>query len=209
MFLENFTFKTFYMFVVLSALFVVLSSNAVYSVLFLILTFCNVVFTTLFMGAEFIAFLTLIVYVGAIAVTFTFVMMMTNMETNKNVLNDDNILCSIPLTFMGMLFYMDNTYNFSSLFDVLGGTVYLKHTLNWANWACEMQTTTNIENIGKIFYTNYCLTFIIASLVLLVSMMGVIVLTVHQKSSNFKKQKIEQQVNKNFKKTIKFIHMRR
>ena len=80
MLFEIWLFYLIYSLILISAILVILSENAVYSVLFLILTFSNTILLLLLIGAEFFAFLLLIVYVGAIAVLFLFVVMMLNLK---------------------------------------------------------------------------------------------------------------------------------
>ena len=106
MIIDNFLFYLFYLFVLSSALMVIFSENAVYSVLFLILTFCNIIFLLVLMGAEFISFLLLIVYVGAIAVLFLFVVMMLNIKTEKKEFTLFYIYYT-PLLFVILFFLFD------------------------------------------------------------------------------------------------------
>jgi NADH:ubiquinone oxidoreductase subunit 6 (subunit J) len=116
--MENLLFLIIYLFIFISALLVIISENAVYSVLFLILTFCNTIFMLLLMGAEFISFLLLIVYVGAIAVLFLFVVMMLNIKKlNKNL--NFFLVYYLPLIFIISLFLIDYFYNFCFIFDIL------------------------------------------------------------------------------------------
>lgn len=180
---------------------VIISTNAVHSVLFLILTFCNVTLLLLLLGAEFFAFLLLIVYVGAIAVLFLFVIMMLNIKINRDHVN---WYIFYPIIILILIYIGENLYNFSLKFDILS---YFESQLYWISWVEETKFVTTIQVIGKILYTNYCLLFLIASLILLVAMIGVIVLTMHQKS-NLKKQKIEKQLVQNPKNVIKFISLR-
>lgn len=206
MFLENILFYTFYILIILSASLVILSENAVYSVLFLILTFCNSVFLLLLMGAEFISFLLLIVYVGAIAVLFLFVVMMLNIKkSNKNFKNF--LTYYFPLFSIIILFLIDYFWNFYLTFDVLQK---LKVKMKFTNWLNELLFTSNLESIGNVFYTQFCLIFLISGCVLLVAMIGVIVLTVHQKTvSLLKKQSINFQLVRDSKVIVKFIKLRK
>ena len=184
MLIENFIFYILYFLVVSSAFLVISSENAVYSVLFLILTFCNVIFLLLLMGAEFLSFLLLIVYVGAIAVLFLFVVMMLNIkQQNKNFKNF--LAFYFPLTLIMLLFLIDYFWNFCLMFDILKN---INIELNFTNWFNELIFTSNLEAIGNVLYTNYCFLFLISGCILLIAMIGVIVLTIHQKTiSLFKK----------------------
>nr|YP_010619989.1 NADH dehydrogenase subunit 6 [Tayloriella tenebrosa]WAX04002.1 NADH dehydrogenase subunit 6 [Tayloriella tenebrosa] len=205
MFFENFIFLLLYFFITSSALLVIFSENSVYSVLFLILTFFNVIFLLLFLGAEFLAFLLLIVYVGAIAVLFLFVVMMLNIKSPPKILNY-LLLYYLPL-FLGIfIFFIDFFWNFFSFFDTLKD-LHLK--LDFINWISQLSGITNIESLGNVLFTNYSFLFIIAGCILLIAMIGVIVLTIHQKTVFLlKKQNINYQNNRESKKIIKFILLR-
>ena len=206
MLLENFLFNLFYFFIILSSLMVIFSENAVYSVLFLILTFCNVIFLLLLLGAEFLAFLLLIVYVGAIAVLFLFVVMMLNIKKSSFNLNK-YLLYYLPLLGVIVLFLMDYFWNFYSFFDVLKS---LSIQLSFINWLSEINFISNMESIGNVLYTDFCFLFIISGCILLVAMIGVIVLTVHQKTIFLvKKQDVNLQLVRNSKQIIKFIDIRK
>ncbi len=206
MLIENLLFYLFYLFVLFSALMVILSENAVYSVLFLILTFCNIVFLLILMGAEFISFLLLIVYVGAIAVLFLFVVMMLNIKKMKKKLNFFFIYYA-PLLFVSIIFLIDYFQNLCVIFDVLK-QIYTN--LSFINWLNELEFISNIETIGNNLYTNYSFLFLTAGCVLLVAMVGVIVLTIHQKTTFLlKKQSINFQLVRNSKNIIKFVNLRK
>ena len=198
--LETFFFYLFSFFALLSSLIVIISSNAIYSVLFLILTFINITFLLLMMGAEFFSFLLLIVYVGAIAVIFLFVIMMLNLKLTKLKLD---FYFYLPIIFFLVIFFGDFLLaNF--FFDSLNK---FDNKNNLTLWIQESFFFNNIQIIGSNLYTFYGFLFIIAGLILLVSMIGVILLTMHQKQ-NVKKQKIELQLIKNSKKILKFCYLR-
>nr|YP_010620012.1 NADH dehydrogenase subunit 6 [Symphyocladiella dendroidea]WAX04025.1 NADH dehydrogenase subunit 6 [Symphyocladiella dendroidea] len=202
---ENFLFFFFYVFITSSALLVIFSENSVYSVLFLILTFFNVILLLLFLGAEFLAFLLLIVYVGAIAVLFLFVVMMLNIKSPPRILNYF-LLYYIPLLFIFIVYLIDFYLNFFSFFDILKNLLIHEYFINWI---FQLSGITNIESIGNVLFTNYSFLFIIAGFILLVAMIGVIVLTLHQKTLFLlKKQHINYQNIRESKKILKFILLR-
>ena len=206
MFLENILFNLFYFFIIISSLSVIFSENPVYSALFLILTFCNVIFLLLLMGAEFIAFLLLIVYVGAIAVLFLFVVMMLNIKKSSHEFKNF-LIYYLPLLSTIIIFLMDSFWNFHIFFDSLKN---LNQFIVFFNWLEEVSEISNIETIGNILYTDYCFLFLVAGCILLVAMIGVIVLTVHQKTIFLtKKQNINFQLTRDSKRIIKFIHIRK
>lgn len=199
---EIFLFNFFSLFALVSGLFVILSSNAVYSVLFLILTFCNIIFLLLLMGAEFFAFLLLIVYVGAIAVLFLFVVMMLNIKITKK----RNDFSFFSIIFINLFLLIIIFYKLTTFFDLFKTLPINLLDSNWINWIYEINVLNNIEVIGNVFYSNYSLLFLISSVILLIAMIGVIVLTVHKKSNKLtKKQQINNQINRSSKKAVKFI----
>jgi NADH-quinone oxidoreductase subunit J len=178
--------------------------NAVHSVLFLILVFCNIVGLLLLLGAEFLAFLLLIVYIGAIAVLFLFVIMMLNIK----VITFKSISWSkAPIGFI--LFFsfitqfiaiIDSNFEINILFQ---DTQAL-----WINWVIENNNLTVVEVLGKVLYTKYSFIFLISGFVLLIAMIGSIVLTLHQRS-NVKKQVMNIQLIRNPMGAIKFNILRK
>ena len=195
-------FLLFSAFAIISSLMVISLSNAVHAVLFLILVFCNVASLLLLLGAEFFSFMLLIVYVGAIAVLFLFVVMMLNIKVNVSKFNKFSLL-PIGLCIFFILFNQLSTL--ITYFDLF----YLKQDeLILISWALENNNVTNIQAIGKVLYTNYSFLFLISGLILLVAMIGAIVLTMHQRI-DVKKQKIELQLARNFKGAVKFISLRK
>ncbi|MEJ2625305.1 MAG: NADH-quinone oxidoreductase subunit J [Pseudolabrys sp.] len=168
---------------VASAFMVIASRNPVHSVLFLILTFVNAAGLFVMMGAEFLAMILIVVYVGAVAVLFLFVVMMLDVD--------------FAALKAGALRYLP-------VGVVIGGIFLAELLLVVGAWtlgpgvphaiAAPIPTDiTNTEAIGRVLYTNYVYFFEIAGLVLLVAMVGAIVLTLHHKPEA-KRQKISEQV---------------
>nr|YP_004062223.1 NADH dehydrogenase subunit 6 [Plocamiocolax pulvinata]ADR03239.1 NADH dehydrogenase subunit 6 [Plocamiocolax pulvinata] len=187
-------------FVLISALMVIYSSNAVHSVLFLILVFFNMAILLLFLGAEFISFLLIIVYVGAIAVLFLFVVMMLNTKISSKNMDQKSIwpLGIIIFFIISSQFYNINSQNLVLVFD--NNILVL--------WFNESFFFNNIQVIGKLFYTYYSFLFFLSSFLLLIAMIGAITLTLHHKT-NIKKQQINTQLIRNYKGSIKFIYLRK
>lgn len=201
----NIEFLLYYVFTfitLISAIMVIYLSNAIYSILFLILTFFNTALLLLLLGAEFFAFLLLIVYVGAIAVLFLFIVMMLNIKLENKNKYFNKIL---PLWFLLIVIFSSIFFVAFVEFDLLN-IMYIN--LSWLAWQTESLNITNIEVIGKILYTDISLLFILSSLILLVAMIGSITLTMHQRT-NLKKQKLELQLIRKFKGTVKFINLRK
>nr|YP_010199743.1 NADH dehydrogenase subunit 6 [Gracilaria isabellana]UAD89701.1 NADH dehydrogenase subunit 6 [Gracilaria isabellana] len=200
--IDIFLFMTFSIFALIASIMVISSSNAVHSVLFLILVFCNIAGLLLLYGAEFLAFMLLIVYVGAIAVLFLFVVMMLNIK-KMSVKQGFFSIVPIGLTIFFILFAQ-----LSGVFHVFSISHLKQDSLVWISWIMENQNITNIQVVGKVLYTKYCFLFILSGLILLVAMIGAIVLTMHQRT-DVRKQKIEVQLNRTFGGSLKFINLRK
>lgn len=201
MVIDTFLFYLFSSLAIMSAIMVVTLTNAVHSVLFLIIVFCNVASLLLIIGTEFFSFMFLIVYVGAIAVLFLFVVMMLNVKTNPTKINNFSIL---PV---GLLVFAVISIQIVNVLDnqfVLLKNVYLIYI----PWLKENVYLTNAETIGLYLYTKFSLLFIFCGLILLVAMIGAIVLTMHQRST-VKKQQISVQLLRDPKGVVKFINLRK
>ncbi len=174
----------FYLFAavtLLSALMVITAKNPVHSVLFLILAFFNAAGLFVLLGAEFVAMILVIVYVGAVAVLFLFVVMMLDMgfeDLRKGALQ------YVPLGLIiggVLLFELATIYSAWQFAPSYGA--------NLASPASEMKNT---EALGMLLYTDYIYAFQIAGLILLVAMIGAIVLT-HRQRAGVRRQKIAAQ----------------
>lgn len=175
----------FYLFAgvtVASAFMVVASRNPVHSVLYLILAFVNAAGLFLLLGAEFLAMLLIVVYVGAVAVLFLFVVMMLDVdfaEFRQGFLN------YLPIgALIGLVFAVE-------LLLVVGAWVIDPQIIR-APVAAIPSGITNTEAIGRVLYTQYVYYFQAAGLVLLVAMIGAIVLTLRDRPG-IKRQDIVQQ----------------
>jgi NADH-quinone oxidoreductase subunit J len=178
----------FYLFAfiaIASAFMVIAARNPVHSVLFLILTFFNAAALFLLTGAEFLAMILLVVYVGAVAVLFLFVVMMLDVdfaELKKGALQYAPIGGLVGLILA------------SELIVVLSGSIFTPKLPEIAAQATPSLTDrTNTAALGDILYTDYAFYFQIAGMVLLVAMIGAIVLTLRHKP-NVKRQDINVQV---------------
>ena len=171
----------------ISAFFVIQANNPVHSVLFLILSFCNVSALLICHSLDFFALIFLIIYVGAIAVLFLFIVMMLNVAiTQKNTVH------YLPVgAFIGFFFLIQ-------ILILLEPTSIHEVYLDWHSFT---KPVTTIEAIGQVLYTNYALFFILASLILLVAMIGAIVLTMI-KSQNLRRQTVFEQNNRRFRETV-------
>ena len=190
----------FYLFsfvMIASAFMVILSRNPVHSVLFLILCFFNSAGIFLILGAEFWAFILVIVYVGAVAVLFLFVVMMLDVEF-KSISSTVISYLPIGLTIgviilaelMLVLFTWKRDYSVTDNLSLSTDTQY-----------------SNTEIIGLVLYTDNILFFQLAGLILLASMIGAIILTVNHRPSA-KRQDINKQVERDAESSIKNIDMK-
>jgi NADH-quinone oxidoreductase subunit J len=178
----------FYLFAfvaVASAFMVIAAKNPVHSVLFLILTFFNAAGLFLLSGAEFLAMILLVVYVGAVAVLFLFVVMMLDVDfaaMKTGALQYAPIGALVGIVLAAELIVVAGGYAFS---PELAGTVAMPTP--------DLAVRSNTAALGDVLYTNYVHFFQIASLILLVAMIGAIVLTLRHKPG-VKRQSIPVQV---------------
>ena len=171
-----------------SALMVVLSASPVHSVLFLILTFVASAGLFLLTGAEFLALILIVVYVGAVAVLFLFVVMMLDVDfksLKRGALNYAPVGAIIRLVL------------FAELVIAVSGNYYTPvPSVATASPIPPLEQVTNIEALGQVLYTRYILFFQMAGLILFVAMVGAIVLTLRH-SAKTRRQSIPQQVARN------------
>ncbi|VVT17155.1 NADH-quinone oxidoreductase subunit J [Rhizobium sp. EC-SD404] len=178
----------FYLFAfvaVASAFMVISARNPVHSVLFLILTFFNAAGLFLLTGAEFLAMILLVVYVGAVAVLFLFVVMMLDVDFTQL---RSGVLEYAPIgALVGLILAAE-------LIIVLGGATFSPEIAGSGAMAIPPLTERqNTQALGDVLYTDFIYFFQIAGLILLVAMIGAIVLTLRQRD-NVKRQDIAAQV---------------
>lgn len=161
-----------------SGLMVVRAKNPVHSVLFFILVFCNTSGLLILLGLDFFAMIFLVVYIGAIAVLFLFVVMMFHIqiaEIHEEVLRYLPVSAIIGLIFWWeMFFILDNES--IPLLPTQRKTTSLRYTV----YAGKVRSWTNLETLGNSLYTYYFIWFLVPSLILLVAMIGALVPTMHR-----------------------------
>ncbi len=177
------TFYTFAALLIASAAMVIFARNPVHSVLWLIVAFFNAAGLMVLIGAEFIAMLLVIVYVGAVAVLFLFVVMMLDIDFAEL---RAGFIKNVPLGLMLAVVLVAEL--------VLGIGAYRAGAvkLGVPDGAAAVSATPNTEAIGALLYSKYIFLFESAGLILLVAMVGAIVLT-HRKSHSAKAQNITSQ----------------
>lgn len=195
MILAQIAFYIFSFFLVLSAFAVITSKNPVYSVLFLILAFFNSAGIFVLLGAEFIAMLMVIVYVGAVAVLFLFVVMMLNIKPEKL---KAGFMKNLPLGIVVAII------TFSELILVINVSEIPQESRFAAN--VTPVEITNTEAIGMILYTDYLYAFQISGIILLVAMVSAIVLTLRTRKG-VRKQNIFNQVNRKRDEGVKLVNV--
>ncbi len=164
-------FYTFSIIAIVSAIMVTASKNTVHSVFFLILDFISISCLFIMIGAEFLGMIMLIVYVGAVAVLFLFVVMMLNVAQQKNQwFSSEESSKHIPV---GLII---STLIFVELIIVVGGWKY-KPDLFDINNSIKLNNVSNTHSLGQVLYTDYIHIFQISGMILLVAMIGAIVLT--------------------------------
>ena len=167
---------------ILSTIMVIASRNTVHSVFFLILDFVSAACLFIMLGAEFVGMILLIVYVGAVAVLFLFVVMM--LEGNFEKIKQ-GFLQYLPIGFfIGIVIFLE-------LIVVIGVWQYKSEFIGTSKIIYNANET-NTEQLGKLIYTDFFLPFQISGLVLLVAMIGAILLTFRRRT-NMKRQDMVKQ----------------
>ena len=182
-------FYIFSIIAVVSAIMVTVSKNTVHSVFFLILDFISISCLFIMIGAEFLGMIMLIVYVGAVAVLFLFVVMMLNVAQQKNqwfASQENSGHIPIGLIISAVIFF--------ELIIVIGGWKYKPDLLEISNISVS-QDVSNTHSLGAVLYTDYIHIFQLSGMILLVAMVGAIVLTFRQRSG-VKKQSYFKQISR-------------
>ena len=182
-------FYIFSIIAVISAIMVTVSKNTVHSVFFLILDFISISCLFIMIGAEFLGMIMLIVYVGAVAVLFLFVVMMLNVAQQKNqwfISKESSGHIPVGLIISIIIFF--------ELIIVIGGWKYKPELFNPTNLSI-IKVETNTHSLGQILYTDYIHVFQISGMILLIAMVGAIVLTFRQREG-VKKQSYLKQISR-------------
>ena len=193
-------FYTFSLIAIVSAIMVTASKNTVHSVFFLILDFISISCLFIMIGAEFLGMIMLIVYVGAVAVLFLFVVMMLNVAQQKNqwfAAKDSSK--HIPF---GLII---STLIFVEIIIVIGGWKY-KPELFDINNSLAQSSLSNTHSLGQILYTDYIHIFQISGMILLVAMIGAIVLTFRQRAG-VKRQSYINQISRERAESVEVLEV--
>lgn len=188
-------FYSFSVLAVFSCLMVVLSSNAVNSILFLVFAYLNVSALFVAIGADFAAMMLAVVYVGAVAVLFLFVVMMLDIDYGrlKTVLHNHTML----------IFLMVGIFILEILFGIYARNVFPQE----AATAPLFYDGNSIKEVGQVLYTDYVLYFQLSGLVLLLAMVGAISLTLRHREG-VKKQDPFEQIFRDSSKSVQNIDIK-
>ena len=183
------TFYFFASFLIVTCISVIFSKNPVNSVLFLVLAFLNSTFLFILIGAEFVGIILAIVYIGAVAILFLFVVMMLDIQITTLMFNIKRYV-PLALLFAGVI-----------LAEIIYLTVFKSSKLNIREI---VRSSNNTEEIGNVLYTKYFIDFQLSGIVLLLAMIGAIVLT-HVYRPSIKRQSIDKQNTTYSKDRIKLV----
>jgi NADH-quinone oxidoreductase subunit J len=183
-----------------SALMVIASKNTVHAVFFLILDFISVGCLFIMIGAEFLGMIMLIVYVGAVAVLFLFVVMMLNVAEQKQswfrgLKESTHIPVGLIVSIIILL----------EILVVIGGWKYKSNFISTESIVVD-SNFSNTHQLGSVLYTDYIYLFQIAGIILLLSMVGAIVLT-YRKREGVKKQSYINQISRERKTSIEIVRV--
>ncbi len=191
-------FYTFSFIAIISAIMLTVSKNTVHSVFFLILDFISISCLFIMIGAEFIGMMMLIVYVGAVAVLFLFVVMMLNVAQQENqwfISTKSSTHLPVGLLISLVIFF--------ELIVVIGGWKFKPDLVTSMSLSIN-QNITNTHSLGNVIYTDYIHIFQLSGMILLVAMIGAIVLTFRQRSG-VKRQSYFKQISREKSEGVKLV----
>jgi len=193
-------FYIFSFIAIVSAIMLTVSKNTVHSVFFLILDFISISCLFIMIGAEFLGMIMLIVYVGAVAVLFLFVVMMLNVAQQKNKwfgARKSNSHIPIGLLVSLIIFF--------ELIIVIGGWKYKVNIQDSISLNISSELS-NTHSLGNVIYTDYILLFQLSGMILLVAMIGAIVLTFRHRSG-LKRQSYIKQISRDRAEGVELVEV--
>ena len=197
--IEQYLFYMFAFLIITSSSMVINSKNPIHSVLFLILAYVNASGLFLLLGVEFLALIFLIVYVGAVAILFIFTVMMLNLTSVTRTLRESLVGLAPISGVIGLIFFIQVHTVLSKYKGIelgleiarVGGT---PSGIN-VDWTSIHSKLSELNLIGESLYVNYGYLIIVASLVLLIAMIGAIILTLDH-NKNIRRQDINNQITR-------------
>ena len=200
MIVHTIIFYIFSFIAIFSAIMVVASKNTIHSVFFLILDFISISCVFIMIGAEFLGMIMLIVYVGAVAILFLFVVMMLNVAQQKNEwFTSRDSSAHIPIGLLVSLII------FFELIIVIGGWKYKPDLVDSISIKIN-STITNTQSLGNVIYTDYIHLFQLSGMILLVAMIGAIVLTFRERSG-VRRQSYFKQISREKKDGVELVEV--
>ena len=186
-------FYFFSIILLFSSFMIIVVKNAIYSILFLVLSFIMATGLLFLLESEFISLIFIVIYVGAIAVLFLFVIMMLNI---KVINSTKDLLKYFPIgNFLGFVFFIEILL---VIFESFNTNPYKNNFLFnfYTNWFDKIDCISDIEALGQILYTYYVPQFLIAGIILLISVIGSVILTLNNKNIKVKKQETFRQISR-------------
>jgi NADH-quinone oxidoreductase subunit J len=181
----------------------VVVQNTIYSVLFLVVSFISAAGLLFLLECEFISLLFIVIYVGAIAVLFLFVVMMLDIKT---INSRKNYLKYFPFaSILGLILFIELVY---IIFDTFESNPYIYNEFLqsniYINWFDKVDAISENEAVGQVLYTEYIFQFLIAGNILLLAVIGVVVLTLNMRVdvSFEKKQRDFRQLSRTYKNVL-------
>lgn len=199
--------------IIFNALMIIINTNPIHSIFFLILVFVCTTILLILLGVEFIAMLFLVVYIGAITVLFLFVIMMLNV---KIIEFNEKFITYLPIgIFLGIIFLLEIFFLISNNLVVwnigflenhffnINETLLNNYCATFNNYF-DIISLINVEQLAIVLYTKFVYLFFLGGIILLVAMLGAIVLTLNQEFKN-KRQDYYKQSISSIKKSIRYI----
>jgi len=193
MFFSELTFFFFSSSLIISSFLIILVNNPIYSVLFMISSFISAACILILLESEFLSLILIVIYLGAIAVLFLFVVMMLNIKIVDSV---KDVLKYFPIG--NFFIFSIMLLVFSSFTNTFEQNPYPESVLfnNYINWFDKLDSLSDIQTLGQIIYTYYSPQFLVSGLILLISVIGAVIMTVSHKKVNFKSQETFKQVSR-------------
>jgi len=191
--LDTILFYFFSGMLLFSSLMIIVVKNAIYSILFLVLSFVMATGLLFLLESEFMSLIFIVIYVGAIAVLFLFVIMMLNIKVTNSI---KDLLKYFPIgNFLGFVFLIEILL---IIFESFNTNPYKNNFLFnfYTNWFEKVDSISEIESLGQILYTYYVPQFLIAGIILLIAVIGSVILTLSHKNIEVKNQDTFRQVSR-------------
>ena len=194
--LVNLFFYFFSSVLLTSSLMVILSQNSIYSVLFLVLSFISSSSLLFLLECEYISLVFIIIYVGAIAVLFLFVVMMLDIKTAY--LAKDSLKYFPFGSFLGVIFLIEILIVVPGIFESINpySTSFLFNS--YSDWVNKLDYFTEIISIGHLLYTDYVIQFLLSGNILLLATIGPVTLVLVRTIETTKKQITFKQLSRNY-----------